>query len=136
MVIQERKKGESLVLKLFVAVGPLKALLLCTLCSQHTLYSLTNTHVLPCDVTGHYEEAQLPYYDVVPMDPSFEDMKKAVVIEKKRPVIPNQWSQSEVDYMPLRAVCFGLEWKAFEAWCAESKQWMKELLECIVNRLC
>ena len=35
------------------------------------------------------------------MDPSFEDMKKAVVIDKRRPVLPNQWSQSEVSSMLL-----------------------------------
>lgn len=50
---------------------------------------------------GHYEEAQLPYYDAVPMDPSFDDMKKAVVIDKRRPVLPNQWSQSEVSSCSL-----------------------------------
>ena len=69
----------------------------------HTHTPLTHTHMttLPVGVTGHYEEAQLPYYDVVPMDPSFEDMKKAVVIDKKRPVIPNKWSQSEVSSSSL-----------------------------------
>lgn len=57
-----------------------------------------------CFSAGHYEEAQLPYYDVVPMDPSFEDMKKAVVIDKRRPVIPNRWSQSEVSLRSLDTV--------------------------------
>ena len=82
----------------------------------HT-HTHTHTHTLLADVTGHYEEAQLPYYDVVPMDPSFEDMKKAVVIDNRRPVIPNQWSQSEVSSSSLcilmcctctDLVCFGL----------------------------
>lgn len=67
--------------------------------------------------TGHYEEAQLPYYDAVPMDPSFEDMKKAVVIDKRRPTIPNQWSQSEVGRFSLNTdmyialyICIPLVW--------------------------
>ena len=38
------------------------------------------------------------------MDPSFEDMKKAVVIDKRRPVLPNQWSQSEVSSYSIIAV--------------------------------
>ena len=66
-------------------------------------------------VVGHYEEAQLPYYDVVPMDPSFEDMKKAVVIEKRRPVIPNQWSQSEVRSYSLGTVkCITIVYLGYE----------------------
>ncbi len=38
----------------------------------------------------------MPYQNMVPTDPSFEDMKKVVVVEKKRPPLPNRWNQSEV----------------------------------------
>ena len=44
------------------------------------------------------EEYLMPYQNMVPMDPSFEDMKKVVVVEKKRPPFPDKWNQSEVSY--------------------------------------
>ncbi|CAG5115847.1 unnamed protein product, partial [Candidula unifasciata] len=39
------------------------------------------------------EEYRIPFWDLVPADPSFEDMKRVVVLEKQRPPIPNRWSQ-------------------------------------------
>ena len=42
------------------------------------------------------EEYQLPYYDVLNHDPSIEDVRKAVCINKHRPVIPNKWQSCEV----------------------------------------
>ncbi|KAJ8352261.1 hypothetical protein SKAU_G00237370 [Synaphobranchus kaupii] len=48
-----------------------------------------------CPVTGIYEDYQLPYYDMVPSDPSVEDMKKVVCDQKLRPNIPNQWQSYE-----------------------------------------
>ncbi|OWJ99940.1 ACVR1C, partial [Cervus elaphus hippelaphus] len=44
-----------------------------------------------CSVGGIVEEYQLPYYDVVPSDPSVEEMRKVVCDQKLRPSIPNQW---------------------------------------------
>lgn len=41
------------------------------------------------------EEFRLPYYDVVPTDPSLEDMKAAVCDKKIRPTCPNRWHESE-----------------------------------------
>ena len=52
----------------------------------------------PFLATGHVEEYQLPYFDLVPSDPSFEDMKKVVVDDVRRPGIPNRWHQSEVSW--------------------------------------
>lgn len=46
--------------------------------------------------TGLHEDYQLPYYDLVPSDPSIEDMKKVVCEQKLRPNIPNQWQSCEV----------------------------------------
>uniref|UniRef100_A0A3B3UIR9 receptor protein serine/threonine kinase n=1 Tax=Poecilia latipinna TaxID=48699 RepID=A0A3B3UIR9_9TELE len=43
-----------------------------------------------CSVRGLHEDFQLPYYDMVPSDPSIEDMKKVVCDQKLRPNIPNQ----------------------------------------------
>ncbi|XP_070068646.1 TGF-beta receptor type-1 isoform X3 [Drosophila takahashii] len=45
---------------------------------------------------GIYDEYQLPYYDAVQPDPSIEEMKKVVCIEKSRPNIPNRWHASDV----------------------------------------
>ena len=42
------------------------------------------------------EEYLMPYQNMVPLDPSFEDMKKVVVVEKKRPPLPDRWNQAEV----------------------------------------
>ncbi|KAB7500544.1 Bone morphogenetic protein receptor type-1B [Armadillidium nasatum] len=39
---------------------------------------------------------QLPYYDCVSADPSFEDMFQVVCVKRIRPVIPSCWSQDPV----------------------------------------
>jgi len=43
----------------------------------------------------------VPFYDVVPMDPSFEDMRKVVCIDNYRPSIPNRWSSDSVSRFRL-----------------------------------
>lgn len=48
-----------------------------------------------CNVGGIYEEYQLPYYDVVPFDPTIDDMKKVVCTDRQRPQIPNRWQSCE-----------------------------------------
>ena len=47
-------------------------------------------------LSGDAADPVLPYYEFAPTDPSFEDMKKTVVVEKKRPSFPNKWNTSEV----------------------------------------
>lgn len=42
------------------------------------------------------EDYKPPFWDVVPSDPSFEDMKKVVVTDQQRPVIPPRWSYDTV----------------------------------------
>lgn len=49
-----------------------------------------------CVTKGIVEECWLPYYDCVPSDPSFEDMRTVVAFERKRPSIPNRWCGDEV----------------------------------------
>ncbi|KAL5005901.1 hypothetical protein ScPMuIL_017059 [Solemya velum] len=44
-----------------------------------------------CSVGGIYEDYQLPYFDMVPSDPSVEEMRKVVCVEKHRPALPNRW---------------------------------------------
>ncbi|XP_056352728.1 activin receptor type-1C [Oenanthe melanoleuca] len=48
-----------------------------------------------CSAGGITEEYQLPYYDLVPSDPSIEDMRRVVCEQKLRPSIPNQWQSCE-----------------------------------------
>nr|KAI8744877.1 TGF-beta receptor type-1-like [Biomphalaria glabrata] len=48
-----------------------------------------------CSVGGIHEDYQQPYYDLVPTDPSLEDMRKVVCGDKQRPAIPNRWQNIE-----------------------------------------
>ncbi|KAK3861672.1 hypothetical protein Pcinc_032394 [Petrolisthes cinctipes] len=48
-----------------------------------------------CNTGGGCEEYQLPYYDMVPNDPTIEEMRKVVCVCKQRPVIPNKWQSCE-----------------------------------------
>lgn len=47
------------------------------------------------DETGLCEEYQVPYFDMLPGDPSFDEVKKVVLTEKKRPLVPNRWYRDE-----------------------------------------
>lgn len=51
------------------------------------------------------EEYQLPYYEKVQSDPSIEEMKMAVCVEKFRPSIPDRWSENEARLIICVAVC-------------------------------
>ncbi|XP_064646850.1 TGF-beta receptor type-1-like isoform X2 [Lineus longissimus] len=46
-------------------------------------------------VGGLHEEYSLPYQDCVPNDPSMEEMKKIVCVDRQRPSMPNRWQSSE-----------------------------------------
>ena len=45
---------------------------------------------------GIVEDYKPPFHDVVPSDPSFEDMKKVVCVDQQRPNIPNRWFSDPV----------------------------------------
>ncbi|XP_063282089.1 activin receptor type-1-like [Pelobates fuscus] len=47
-------------------------------------------------INGMVEEYKPPFFDVVPHDPSFEDMKKVVCVDQQRPNSPNNWSSDIV----------------------------------------
>ncbi|XP_046443020.1 TGF-beta receptor type-1-like isoform X3 [Daphnia pulex] len=53
-----------------------------------------------CNMGGIIDEYQLPFYDVVPSDPSIEEMRKVVCVDRQRPSIPNRWQS----YETLRAM--------------------------------
>lgn len=54
--------------------------------------------------SGAVEEYQLPYHDLVPSDPSYEDMREIVCIKKLRPSFPSRWSGDEVRFQ--KAMCY------------------------------
>ncbi|XP_076062987.1 activin receptor type-1-like isoform X2 [Oratosquilla oratoria] len=49
-----------------------------------------------CVSNGIVEEHKPPFYDVVPSDPSFDNMKKVVCVDQYRPCIPNRWTSDPV----------------------------------------
>ena len=53
----------------------------------------------PLHLLGVVEEQQVPYYDCVDTDPSFEEMKKVVCVDKRRPLIPNRWTSDPVSHV-------------------------------------
>lgn len=67
-----------------------------------------------CVVNGISEEYKPPFWDVVPSDPSFEDMKKVVCIDQQRPSIPNRWSTDPIlnQMSKLMKECWRQESKA------------------------
>ncbi|XP_036357922.1 activin receptor type-1 isoform X2 [Octopus sinensis] len=49
-----------------------------------------------CALGGISEEYKPPFWDVVPSDPSFEDMRKVVSVDQQRPIIPNRWTTDPI----------------------------------------
>lgn len=47
------------------------------------------------------EDYKPPFYDLVPNDPSFEDMRKVVCVDQQRPNIPNRWFSDPVSGCPV-----------------------------------
>ncbi|XP_035874884.1 serine/threonine-protein kinase receptor R3 isoform X1 [Phyllostomus discolor] len=47
-------------------------------------------------VNGIVEDYRPPFYDMVPNDPSFEDMKKVVCVDQQTPTIPNRLAADPV----------------------------------------
>lgn len=56
-----------------------------------------------CNIRGRYEDYQLPFYDLVPSDPTIEEMRKVVCVERQRPQIPCRWLTCSVSIFQL---CF------------------------------
>ena len=49
---------------------------------------------------GIAEDYQPPFYDAVPSDPSFDDMRKVVCTDGYRPEMPNRWITDPVRLSP------------------------------------
>ncbi|KAF5307599.1 hypothetical protein FQR65_LT06755 [Abscondita terminalis] len=45
---------------------------------------------------GIAEDYKPPFHDVVPSDPSFEDMRKVVCLDQQRPNLPNRWASDHI----------------------------------------
>ena len=45
---------------------------------------------------GVPEDYEVPLQGMVPPDPSFEDMRRVVVVERRQPPIPPRWNAEEV----------------------------------------
>ncbi|CAB1336728.1 unnamed protein product [Coregonus sp. 'balchen'] len=48
-----------------------------------------------CNTGGIHEDYQLPYFDLVPSDPSIDEMRKVVCDQRLRPNVPNWWQSYE-----------------------------------------
>lgn len=45
---------------------------------------------------GIYDEYQLPFFDAVPSDPTIDEMRRVVCVDRQRPSIPNRWQACPV----------------------------------------
>ena len=61
-----------------------------------------------CLFDNEVDEYQVPYYNLVPNDPSFEDMRKVVGACEMRPVLPSRWFKSY--YLELVAKIMSEGW--------------------------
>lgn len=50
---------------------------------------------------GIAEDYKPPFFDVVPSDPSFEDMRKVVCVDQQRPNLPNRWASDSVSIFAM-----------------------------------
>lgn len=79
---------------------------------------------------GIHEEYQLPYYDLVPSDPSIEEMRKVVCDQKLRPNVPNWWQSYEV-LSPLNSPYPYFSGPDCCSWCLQALRVMGKIMrEC------
>jgi len=48
-----------------------------------------------CSAGGGVNDYQPPYHELVPSDPSVDEMRRVVCVDRQRPSIPNQWQSTE-----------------------------------------
>lgn len=85
----------------YIFVSPTAWILKTVLVSVLYWFDLSNNPWTQCVlfIVGILEEYQLPYHDLVPTDPSYEDMREVVCIKRLRPSFPNRWTSDEVKYI-------------------------------------
>lgn len=67
---------------------------------------------------GIVEDYRPPFYDVVPNDPSFEDMKKVVCVDQQTPTIPNRLAADPVRPLGEAGWC-GVAGPSWDFWAWE-----------------
>ena len=75
----------------------------CYACSFVCVCACVHVFVCVCvcvcvcvSIVGTSLDYEPPFHGLVSPDPSFEDMRKLVVVERRQPTIPNTWHQHEV----------------------------------------
>ncbi len=63
--------------------------------------------------SGIHEDYQLPYYDLVPSDPSIEEMRKVVCDQRLRPNVPNWWQSYEVKTPTVQLYSLFCPWPSY-----------------------
>ena len=63
--------------------------------------SLNNGLIASFLFTGKVEEYRPPFFEYVPSDPSFEEMRKVACVERLRPSLPNRWSNDTVSWLTM-----------------------------------
>ena len=82
----------------------MKIIIYSLMCEKHPLWSLNFVKFkwllnFLNFIGGGCEDFQLPFYDMVPSDPTLEEMRKVVCVDRQRPTIPNKWQATEVSVM-------------------------------------
>lgn len=52
--------------------------------------------VLQLSLVGHADKYHMPYGGIVQNDPTFDEMRRVVVTERRRPHIPAHWASHKV----------------------------------------
>lgn len=70
--------------------------------ADHYFWGISKCVFVFTDCAGIVEDYKPPFHDVVPSDPSFEDMKKVICTDQQRPNIPNRWFSDPVSTVPAQ----------------------------------
>ncbi|KAL8584924.1 hypothetical protein ACOMHN_043561 [Nucella lapillus] len=57
-----------------------------------------------CVVAGVAEDYQVPFYNCLPHDPSFEDVRMVVSVDRIRPDIPLRWHEDEIMKLAVKVM--------------------------------
>ena len=60
-------------------------------------FEQNNINIIISFVPGIVEEYRPPFFDLVPVDPSFEEMRKVVCVNQQRPVLHNRLHSHPVE---------------------------------------
>jgi len=77
---------------------------------MHDCMQCLSLSVLYVGRAGVANDYQPPYFDLVPSDPSFDDMKHVVCTSQLRPTLPTCWTNDQVSvclsvWLSVMSVC-------------------------------